>query len=230
MGRKKSKHKTSNYMSNAIKPVAGTFVTGLGVAATAAKYAEPAIEKLIEQALIVIDKYNARITIPSLTVRDAPLNYQQASEALRRCYMNPMPVAMTIENANPMYHNFFNGQFVRTEPAEGNKVDPNSNVYVVYITQEVIDESKRLYQEQENEKNRMAVAKIQFLKNQERERKESEARAAAEKEKRKQEAAERRVEQSEKIKENISNATDTVVDIAKKIPAAFTKKKEAEQE
>lgn len=126
------------------------------------QYAEPLAENYVKPAADKIhDKFNERkeyldslISVPKLYFNDSYKTFDVAEADIKRVGLTP---SLSIVNANPKYRHCIANQVVYTEPKAGSKLEYGATVDIKYITQEVIDESKRMYEEQESEKERKSA-------------------------------------------------------------------------
>lgn len=149
----------------------------------------------------VAEEQRRLITVPDLCVKGYPLTIEQATEQLNGCDLNATLVVASIKDANPKYRTCFPSQVIGSHPKANQKVEPGSYIKVKYITQEVIDESQRLFEKAEKEK-----------------------------EKKQYDRAEKLSEQKEKAKQAATGAIDTAKKMMDKIPPIPRKKKRIDDE
>lgn len=104
-----------------------------------------------------LEQNNELIPIPKLFVKGFILTAEQATEILEAAGLKVTVVPLSTYEANKKYGKLQDSQVVGTEPKAGCKVKPGSNVIVKYITQDVIDESQRLYEEEQKEREEKAI-------------------------------------------------------------------------
>ena len=95
---------------------------------------------------------NELVSIPALYDKSFPLKMEQASELLTNYGLKAMPSMLTLREARVKYKDCFDGQVISSKPRSNQKVRPGTTVLIRYITQEVIDESRRLFDEAEKQK------------------------------------------------------------------------------
>jgi hypothetical protein len=106
------------------------------------------------------------MTVPDLYKKGFRIDISQAEKILDAVDFRCMPIALTINDAKPKYRNYIPNQIVSTNPKPGRKAEKGSMVCVNYLTEEVIAESQRLYDEaqqqkqERTDKNKETVSKI----------------------------------------------------------------------
>ena len=95
---------------------------------------------------------NELVVIPALYDKSFPLKIEQASELLSNYGLKALPSMFTLREAHMKYKDCFDGQVISSKPRSNQKVRPGTTVLIRYITQEVINESQRLFDETEKQK------------------------------------------------------------------------------
>ena len=156
--------KKTNFSKTSVENTAGLVATTVGVAATAITTVADIVAN-INQA-----SGEATIIIPPLYDKGFSLELSQAVEMLTNCGLNAMPRKITIQEANVRYKDCFDSQVIGSNPKSKQRVPAGSTVIVNYITQEVIDKSKKIFDETEKIK---AEAKLAKVKKRERQKEET---------------------------------------------------------
>ena len=96
--------------------------------------------------------------VPSLYEKGFPFGLEEAIEMLENRGLDVLPSKISIHHADPKYKDCFDGQVVDSNPKQKTKVAIGSKIALKYVTQEVIDESRRMQAELDRvkleEKNR----------------------------------------------------------------------------
>ncbi len=92
------------------------------------------------------------ITVPMLYNKGFPYNLEQATQALANNGLKAMPIAVSMSEANIKYRDCCNFQVVDSAPKQYSPIRRGSYVTIKYVTQDVIDESKRLFEEMNAQK------------------------------------------------------------------------------
>lgn len=113
----------------------------------------PAIIPTIEKLLDKLPDVPVKVEVPQLSYDSDPrLKINEALEALTNSEIKAIPSKLTLKEADPKYKDCFDSQVVGSS-LNGKKVaQVGMSVIVKYITQEVIDESQRLFEESEKQK------------------------------------------------------------------------------
>lgn len=170
--------------------------TAAGIAAVAAIL--PLVKPVVEAGRDYIDKAveerKKLVSVPELYSKDYPITVEQAVEMLESCGLKATLVKTPAPDIR--YRDYFDSQVTSSNPKAKQKVERGTSVMVKYVTQDVIEQSQRLFDISEKRKIEMAL----------------------EKEK-------RRSEQKEKAKQRMSNMLDTVKQETSKVSDAIRKKK-----
>ena len=117
------------------------------------------LPKMIDLVNRKIEEREKFVPVPTLCSEQFPLTAEQAVERLKNCGLTATLIRASAKDARPKYRNCFNSQVISSEPKSKQKVPPGSSVSVKYITQEVIEESQRLFEENERVKLRQRAEK-----------------------------------------------------------------------
>lgn len=132
---------------------------GITMAASVLPLVKPAIDAGKEYIDKAIEERKKLVAVPPLYSKDYPLTVEQAVEVLESCGLKATLVKTSLSDANVMYRNCFDGQVIKSQPKTKQKVEPGTSVLVKYITQEIIDESLRLFEQQQEARFQKAVEK-----------------------------------------------------------------------
>lgn len=191
-GEKKTPKTTSN------------IATGIAMAASIVPLVKPAIEAVRDYADKTIEERKKLVVVPKLYSSEYRTTSEQAVEILTSLGLLGLKAVLSptlIDDADEKYRNCVNNQVIKSEPKAKQKVEPGTTVRVLYITQEVIDESQRLFIESEKRKAELLLEK-----------------------------SIRRSERKEKTKQVVSGVADTVKRGVGKIPSVLHKKNNDKEE
>ena len=144
---------------NSNKNVSG-IAAGITMAASVLPLVKPAIDAVRDYADKTIEERKKLVAVPELYSKEYPLTKEQAVEILDSCGLKATLVKAAISDANIQYRNCFDMQVIKSHPKAKQKVERGSSVLVKYITQEVIDESQKMYELAEKQKAEMQIAKV----------------------------------------------------------------------
>lgn len=144
---------------NSNKNVSG-IAAGITMAASVLPLVKPAIDAVRDYADKTIEERKKLVAVPELYSKEYPLTKEQAVEILDSCGLKATLVKAAISDANVQYQNCFDMQVIKSHPKAKQKVERGSSVLVKYITQEVIDESQKMYELAEKQKTEMQIAKV----------------------------------------------------------------------
>lgn len=144
---------TSKHQDKNVKSSVREVIT---LAQTIVQFA-PIAERLFKN---VIDDRKSRVKVPDLCDSQYQHDLIKAEDALTACRLKMMIFKLPIKEASPKYKDYFDMQVVSTEPKAGHWVEFGETVKVLYITQDVIDESQRLFEEDEKRKAEAKQGKI----------------------------------------------------------------------
>lgn len=177
---------------------AGVMGAVLAVGAIA-KELKPFIDVGQDIAENAMDERKNLITVPILYPKGYKVTAEQAVEALKNAGLTCTLVISSLEDADPKYRTYIPSQVIETNPPSKSRVEAGANILVKYITQDVIDESQRMFDEAEAKKAATLQAK-----------------------------AEKKTLRKEKTKQAVSAAIDTAKKGVSKIPAVIHKEHKAE--
>lgn len=128
------------------------------------------LERLMQEIIDKLDYYKTMRIMPKLysdlsrdeVIRRVPLD--QGVAILEDIGFHVIPNDISIVDAAPKYRRCADKQIIYTDPSAGEKVAPDGVVSVIYITQDVIDRSQELYEEQEKEKREVHSSKHKYSK------------------------------------------------------------------
>ena len=92
------------------------------------------------------------IFMPELCSKKFPLKLDEAKELLESRGLKALPIEIRLRDASSKYKDCFDFQVVGSDQKPNSKVKPGDTVIVQYVTQKVIDESRRIFEEAEQEK------------------------------------------------------------------------------
>ena len=122
--------------------------------------------KIANKAMDKQDKKENDITVPDLYRKGFELELDQAIRILDDFGLKAAPSKIGPKEANEKYKDCMDMQVVDSNPKQGSSVNPGTLVYVKYITQDVIDESQKIFDE--NNRKKQAVKEEKALKKQKR--------------------------------------------------------------
>lgn len=92
------------------------------------------------------------IFMPELCSKKFPLKLDEAKELLESRGLKALPIEVRLRDACVKYKDCFELQVVGSDRKPNSKLKPGDTVIVQYVTQEVIDESRRIFEEAEQQK------------------------------------------------------------------------------
>lgn len=92
------------------------------------------------------------IFMPELCSKKFPLKLDEAKELLESRGLKALPIEVRLRDASSKYKDCFDFQVVGSDQKPNSKIKPGDTVIVQYVTQEVIDESRRIFEEAEQQK------------------------------------------------------------------------------
>lgn len=92
------------------------------------------------------------IFMPELCSKKFPLKLDEAKELLDSRGLKVLPIEVRLRDACAKYKDCFEYQVVGSDQKPNAKVRPGGTVIVQYVTQEVIDKSRRIFEEAEQRK------------------------------------------------------------------------------
>ena len=120
---------------------------GISLAATVLPLVEPAINIAQDQINKIAEERNQLVEVPELYSKGFPLTIEQATKLLDGLGFKFELIKLSISDAKSKYKDCFDLQVIETHPKAKQKVKPGSNILIKYITQEVIDESQKIFEE-----------------------------------------------------------------------------------
>lgn len=134
-------------------------VSSVSTATTLLTVAKPVVDTIQDYTSKTIEERKRLISVPELYSKEYPLSVEQAVELLNNCGLKSTLIKTSIDDADIKYRKYFASQVISTKPKGKQKVEPGTMVLVKYITQEVIDESQKIFEELEAKKNGAALQK-----------------------------------------------------------------------
>lgn len=134
-------------------------VSGVTAVTSLITLAKPVADTIQDYASKTMKEQKHLVSIPELYSKEYPLSAEQAVELLNNCGLKSTLVKTSIDDANIKYRKCFASQVISTKPRGKQKVEPGTMVLVKYITQEVIDESKKIFEELKTRKNDATLRK-----------------------------------------------------------------------
>lgn len=92
------------------------------------------------------------IFMPELCSKKFPLKLDEAKELLESRGLKALPIEVRLRDACVKYKDCFELQVIGSDRKPNSKLKPGDTVIVQYVTQEVIDESQRIFEEAEKQK------------------------------------------------------------------------------
>lgn len=90
-----------------------------------------------------------KVVIPDLYRKDFPIELEQAKILLSDSGLKYSESKMTIKDADKKYKDCFNNQVIISSPKQGVAVNKGTTIYLKYITQDVIDASQKIFEDEE---------------------------------------------------------------------------------
>lgn len=137
----------------------GKIAAGITVAASVLPLVKPAIDAVRDYTDKAIEEHKQLVSVPELYSAEYPLTVDQAVELLESCGLKATLVKMSLSDASVQYRQCFDSQVIKSKPKSKQKVERGTSVLVKYITQDVIDESQRMYELAEKHKAELAHSK-----------------------------------------------------------------------
>lgn len=149
-----------------------SIANGISLAAIILPLIEPTVNLIHNQIDRIAEEKRQLVEVPELYSKSFPLTVEQASKLLTEFGFKYEMVQLPLIAANAKYRDCFDSQVIGTYPKAKQKVKPGSNILIKYITQEVIDESKKIFEsevqqrtEQKNKAKQKARGVINATKN-----------------------------------------------------------------
>lgn len=131
--------------------VGGTIGMVIGLIGAAAPIVTAALEKMPVKTEPQ-KEIEPLVTVPDICEKGFPLTLEQATEKLSSEGFKVIASEMVLNDAKPKYRTCIDTQVVDSRPKSKSKVKPGTTVVVRYISQDVINESRRLFDEAEQNK------------------------------------------------------------------------------
>lgn len=179
----------------------GKIAAGITVAASVLPLVKPTVDAVREYTDKAIEEHKQLVSVPELYSSEYPLTVEQAVALLESCGLKATLVKTSLADASIQYRQCFDSQVIKSKPKSKQKVERGTSVLVKYITQEVIDESQRMYEFAEKQKAELLYAKSMH-----------------------------HAEQKEKTKRVVTEAYNAVKRNLTKIPAKFHKKEDQDEQ
>lgn len=92
------------------------------------------------------------ISVPELCSKKFPLKLDEAKQLLENCGLKALPIEVRLRDASSKYKDCFDLQVVGVNKKVNAKVKLGETIVIQYVTQEVIVESQRIFEEAEQQK------------------------------------------------------------------------------
>lgn len=175
----------------------GGIAAGITMAASVLPLVKPVIDAVRDYADKSIEERKKLVAVPELYSKEYPLTIEQAVAILESCGLKATLIKAAVSDADIKYRTCFDTQVIKSHPKAKQKVERGTSILVKYVTQEVIDESQRLYEL--SEKHKAEVQEAKLIK---------------------------QAERKEKTKQAMTDAVDTAKRGIQKIPVFKKKEKE----
>lgn len=143
-------------MAKSDKPKSGNAAGVLGVAIGLLSAAAPIVTTIVDKLPAKSEDEKATqsiVAVPNLCMKGFPLTVEQAREKLSSEGFKMMANEIALKNAHPKYRHCSDLQVVDYAPK--GKARPGTMIDVRYATQELIDKSQKLFEEQEVRKTEL---------------------------------------------------------------------------
>lgn len=138
--------------------------TGELLMSAAASGVERGVNLLFKQVEDKIEERKTLVEVPALYVKGFPVSIKQAKKLLEKKQLKCSFIKLPLSEADGKYRNCVASQVIKTEPKAKEKVEPGTHVLVKYITRDVIEESKRLFEEERSKRQEKAKQVMTDLK------------------------------------------------------------------
>lgn len=146
-------NKTNKNLSNATNVISA--LAGLAAAAT------PLVNNAIENAKNKSsERSEEKVKIPELYSKGFPIDLDQAIKILEDCGLKVSKSKLTLRDAKPLYKDCFDLQVINSNPKQGSVVKVGSTVCLRYISDDVIAESQKIFDEKERVKSETKERKV----------------------------------------------------------------------
>lgn len=139
--------KTNNVAKVAkdIIAVASAISAVVAAVANAADIAKPTADAIVGEQI-------SKVSVPEVCKKGFPVSLQQATEMLNKKGLQVIAVPVILRDADSKYKDCIDYQVVATNPSPRSKVLPNEVITVKYVTKEVIEASRRIFDEQQQKR------------------------------------------------------------------------------
>ena len=103
------------------------------------------VAKMADKAIDKPDVNENKIKIPDLYRKGFELELEQAIQILDDFGLKAAPSKISLKEANTKYKDYINNQVLDSNPKQGTYVNQGSIVYLKYITQDVINASQKMF-------------------------------------------------------------------------------------
>lgn len=136
-------------MSKKKTNIGGRINLDFSLANTVVPLAKPIIDTANKQINESAEAHRQLIPVPELYSKGFPLTVEQSIKLLEEKGFTYELISLTLNDACEKYRNCFDLQVIETLPSAKQKAKPGSRILVKYITQEVIDKSIKIFEENE---------------------------------------------------------------------------------
>lgn len=108
----------------------------------------PLVEKAIDNTKNnPTEKNDSKVIIPELYRKGFPIDLEQAESLLTECGLKVSKSKLRIKEADPKYKDCEDTQVIDSNPKQGSKVKEGTTVCLRYITNDVIEESQKIFED-----------------------------------------------------------------------------------
>lgn len=134
----------SNSKNSKLKGIGGILLTSVAV---------PIADKVIEKIADRIEEQpiEENVTVPVLYTR-IHLTLEQAVKSVEAVGLKAIPVEIHPQKASAKYKDCFEYQVVDSEPKQNKRVKPGTGIRLIFVTKEVIEESRKIFDAAEGRK------------------------------------------------------------------------------
>lgn len=140
-------------MAKANKPngnIGGTLGLVAGIVGSVTPIAVELIDRIPKKE--TVSPSEEMISMPELCSKKFPLKMEEAKELLESRGLKTLAIEVRLRDAGVRYKDCFDFQVVGTDRKPNSKVKSGDTVIVQYVTQEVINESRLIFEKIEQEK------------------------------------------------------------------------------
>ncbi len=131
----------------------------IAIAGAVIGLAKPVIEIIDDKRKERVEEQKDWVTIPELCSKRSPMKLDCAIDILEKLNLKVASNSVKLNNADIKYKDCFDLQIVRVETKHKKKVPPGTLVVLTYVTSEIIEESKKLFEESETHKAKVSLEK-----------------------------------------------------------------------